>query len=198
MVPGDSHFKDLNDDGVINFDDYDIIGSSIPTTLMGWNNTFNFKNFTLNIFFQSMTGFDKWNFTYGAAILGSADARQITHSDILNRWSPQNEGSNIPHFSSTDYPVIQSSRFLEDGSYLRLKNLSLAYNLPANLIKGVNGSITIGATNLWTLTNYSGTDPEAYSTQGNNGGAPGDAAQGGDAGAYPNSKTWTFGLNLIF
>jgi len=193
QVPGDSHFDDLNDDGVINFDDYMIIGSAIPTTLLGWNNTVNYKNFSLNIFFQAMTGFDKWNFTYGAAILGSADARQITHSDILDRWSPTNEDSDIPHFSGTDYPVLQSSRFLEDGSFLRLKNLSLSYYLPENLIKGVNGSVTIGATNLWTLTNYSGTDPEAYSTQGN-----GDAAQGGDAGAYPNAKTWTFGINLIF
>jgi TonB-linked SusC/RagA family outer membrane protein len=193
QVPGDSHFEDLNHDYVINFDDYKIIGSAIPTTLIGWNNTVTYKNFSLNIFFQSMTGFDKWNFTYGAAILGSADARQITHSDILHRWSPTNEKSNIPHFSSTDYPVIQSSRFLEDGSFIRLKNVSLTYNVPYNLIKGINGSVTIGATNLWTLTNYSGTDPEAYSTQGN-----GDAAQGGDAGAYPNSKTWTFGFNLIF
>jgi TonB-dependent starch-binding outer membrane protein SusC len=198
QVPGDSHFKDLNDDGVINFDDYDIIGSAIPTTLLGWNNTFTFKNFTLNVFFQSMMGFDKWNFTYGSSILGTADARQIVHVDILNRWSPTNEGSNIPHFSATDYPVIQSSRFLEDGSFMRLKNLSLSYNLPQNLIKGVNGSVTIGATNLWTVTNYKGTDPEAYSTQGNAGAAPNDVAQGGDAGAYPNSRTWTFGLNLIF
>jgi len=193
QVPGDSHFEDINNDGVINFDDYMIIGSAIPATLLGWNNNITYKNFTLNIFFQAMTGFDKWNFTYGAAILGSADARQITHSDILNRWSPTNENSNIPHFSSTDYPVIQSSRFLENGSFLRLKNLSLAYNLPRNLINGLNGSVMIGATNLWTLTKYSGTDPEAYSTQGN-----GDAAQGGDAGAYPNSRTWTFGINLVF
>lgn len=191
-VPGDSRYEDINNDGVIGGDDYQIIGSAIPTTLLGWNNTFNYKNFTLNIFFQSMLGFDKWNFSYAHAVIANADAREVTHADILDRWRPGNEDSDIPAFSATDVSEIQSSRFIEEGDFLRLKNLSLTYKLPENLFKGVvNASISIAATNLWTLTNYSGIDPEAYSSRG-----PGDA-RGADAG-YPNSKTWTFGINLIY
>ncbi len=192
-VPGDSKFEDVNNDGAINADDFQIIGSAIPETLLGWNNTFSYKNFTLNIFFQAMLGFDKWNFTYAQSMLGSADARQMTHVDILDRWEPGNEDSDIPAFSETDKIEIQSSRFLEEGDFLRLKNLSLSYKLPDNLVRGVNGvSLSIGVINLWTLTNYTGIDPEAYSNRG-----PGDA-RGADAGAYPNSRTWTFGINLTY
>jgi TonB-linked SusC/RagA family outer membrane protein len=192
-VPGDSKFQDVNNDGAINADDFQIIGSAIPEALLGWNNTFSYKNFTLNVFFQAMLGFDKWNFTYAQSMLGSADARQMTHVDILDRWGPGNEDSDIPAFSETEKIEIQSSRFLEEGDFLRLKNLSLSYKLPDNLVKGVNGlSLSIGVMNLWTLTNYSGIDPEAYSNRG-----PGDA-RGADAGAYPNSRTWTFGINLIY
>jgi len=191
-VPGDSKYEDLNNDGAIGGDDYQILGSAIPTTLLGWNNTFSYKNFTLNIFFQSMLGFDKWNFAYGHAIMANADAREATHADIVDRWRPDNDDSNIPAFSGTDVSELQSSRFMDEGDFLRLKNLSLTYRLPENLIKGVNGSISIGAINLWTLTNYGGTDPETYVTRG-----PGEA-RGADAGSYPNAKTWTFGINLIF
>ena len=192
LVPGDSRYEDLNKDGVIGGDDYQIVGTGIPTGIFGWNNTLDYKNFTLNFFFQSMTGFDKWNFAYAQAMSGGADAREITHVDILNRWSPTNIGSNIPAFSKTNKTEIQSSRFVEKGDYIRLKNLSLTYNLPKDLIKGVNGSVSVIGTNLWTVTNYSGIDPETVSNLG-----PSDA-RGADAGSYPNAKTWTFGINLIF
>nr|MDA3823088.1 hypothetical protein [Bacteroidales bacterium] len=191
-VPGDSHYEDINEDGVIGGDDYQIIGSAIPKQLYGWNNTFSYKDFSLNIFFQSMVGFDKWNFAYGTSIMANADTREATHADILDRWSPTNEDSDIPAFSGTDVSEIQSSRFLEPGDFLRLKNLSLTYTLPDDMIKGVKGSVSIGGTNLWTLTNYSGIDPETYSTRGLN------DARGGDAGSYPGAKTWTIGINLIF
>lgn len=190
-VPGDSKFADLNDDGVIDADDYGIIGSGIPETLIGWNNSFTYRNFALNIFFQSMLGYDKWNFAYAHSVMAVADAREATHSDITNRWTSSNE-TDIPHFSETDLVEIQSSRFIQTGDFLRLKNLSLTYNLPQDFIPGVNGSITIGALNLFTITNYGGIDPEAYTNRG-----PSDA-RGADPGAYPNSKTWTLGINLKF
>ncbi|KPL12055.1 MAG: hypothetical protein AMS26_18845, partial [Bacteroides sp. SM23_62] len=190
-VPGDSKFKDFNSDGVIDADDYGIIGSGIPETLLGWNNTFGYKNFSLNIFFQSMMGYDKWNFAYAHSVMAVADAREATHSDITNRWTASNE-TDIPHFSETDLVEIQSSRFIQPGDFLRLKNLSLTYNLPQDFIRGVNGSVTIGALNLLTITNYGGIDPEAYTNRG-----PSDA-RGADPGAYPNAKTWTLGINLKF
>jgi TonB-linked SusC/RagA family outer membrane protein len=191
-VPGDSRYDDLNGDGAIGGDDYQIIGSGIPETLLGWNNTFNYKSFTLNIFFQAMMGYDKWNFAYAQSVMAVADAREVTHSDITKRWTESNE-TDIPHFSQSDLVEIQSSRFIQKGDFLRLKNLSLTYNLPQDLIPGVNGSLTIGALNLLTFTKYEGVDPEAYSNRGSN-----SDARGADAGAYPNAKTWTLGINLKF
>ncbi|NND05121.1 MAG: TonB-dependent receptor [Saprospiraceae bacterium] len=191
-VPGDSKYEDINNDGVIGGDDYQIIGTGLPDKLFGWNNTFDYKNFSLNVFFQSMLGFDKWNFTYAQAVMASADAREVTHVDIINRWSSSNTGSEIPAFSASDVAEIQSSRFVESGDFVRLKNLSLSYRFPEDLLPGIGGSVMIGANNLLTITNYGGIDPETYSNLG-----PSDA-RGADAGSYPNGKTWTFGLNLIF
>jgi len=191
-VPGDSRYEDVNGDGVIGGDDYQIIGQGIPEKLFGWNNTLDYKNFSLNIFFQAMAGYDKWNFAYAQAILANADAREITHVDIQNRWSSGNNSSDIPAFSGSDVGEIQSSRFLESGDFFRLKNLSLTYKLPTDLVKGMDAAITVGGMNLFTITDYKGIDPEAYSTRG-----PQDA-RGADGGAYPNSKIWTFGLNVTF
>ncbi len=193
-VPGDARFEDINDDGEINGDDYQIIGSAIPTRLFGWNNTLTYGNFTLNVFFQSMMGYDKWNFSYATAILASADAREVTHADIANQWvADVNEGSDIPAFSSTDRPEIQTSRFIESGNFIRLKNLSLSYNLPKDLLAGINGSVMIGGTNLLTITDYRGIDPESFSNRQGAG-----VAQGADGGSYPNAKSWILGLNLTF
>ena len=192
-VPGDSKYEDLNNDGVIGGDDYQIIGSAIPTRLLGWNNTVSYRSFTFNLFWQAMLGYDKWNFTYAQAVMASADAREITHADILNRWvADTNEGSDIPAFSESDVAEIQSSRFVEPGDFLRLKNISLTYNLPNSLFKGINGSVSISGMNILTLTDYNGIDPESYSNVGEG------EARGADAGSYPNAKTWTLGVNLTF
>lgn len=191
-VPGDSKYEDINDDGVIGGDDYQIIGNAIPTRLMGWNNTFTYRNFTLNVFFQSMMGYDKWNFTYAQAVMANADAREVTHVDILNQWSESNQGSNIPAFSTSDVSEIQSSRFVESGNFIRLKNISLIYNLPRNLINGMEGSVMISGNNILTFTDYRGIDPESFSNRGQG------EARGADAGSYPNAKIWTLGINLKF
>jgi TonB-linked SusC/RagA family outer membrane protein len=192
-VPGDSRYEDINDDGVIGGDDYKIIGQGIPKNIFGWNNTFDWKNFRLNIFFQAMTGYQKWNFAYATAILANADAREVTHKDIQDRWvAGTNEDSDIPAFSQSDVGEIQSSRFLENGDYFRLKNLSLSYNWPVSGARGINLNFMIAASNLWTLTNYKGIDPESYSTRGE------QDARGADGGSYPNAKTWTFGVNCTF
>jgi TonB-dependent starch-binding outer membrane protein SusC len=191
-VPGDYHYEDLNGDNVINGSDFQIIGSGIPKQILGFNNTFKYKGFTLNAFFQSMLGFEKWNFAYAQTMIAAADAREYLHVDILDRWSPTNTGSKVAAFSKTNRQQIQSSAYVEKGNYLRLKNLSLQYDLPKDLMKGINGSIQISGQNIWTLTKYKGLDPEAYSNVG-----PTDS-RGGDGGAYPNAKIWTFGINLNF
>ena len=191
-APGDYHYEDWNGDNVINGSDFQIIGSGIPTQIFGFNNTLKYKWLTLNAFFQSMLGFDKWNFAYAQTMIAAADAREYLHVDILDRWSPTNTGSKVAAFSKTNRQQIQSSAYVEKGNYLRLKNLSLQFAFPKNWMKTINGSVQISGQNIWTLTKYKGLDPEAYSNVG-----PTDS-RGADGGAYPNAKIWTFGLNLNF
>lgn len=193
-VPGDSRYEDLNDDGTITTDDFQIIGKGIPTTTAGWNNTFTYNNFTLNVFFQGVFGIDKLNYTRGAAMTGSGDARQFILSNIKDRYIPGvNETSDIPAFSNSNVMFTQSSRFIEKGDYIRLKNVSLAYELPKSVFENTRLRLSLSATNLLTITDYSGIDPES-----SNIGSATDTAQGIDYGAYPNSKTYTIGLNLTF
>jgi TonB-linked SusC/RagA family outer membrane protein len=192
--PGDSRYEDLNGDGKITTDDFQIIGKGIPTTTAGWNNTFSYKALTLNVFFQGVFGIDKLNYTRAAAMSGSGDARQYILSEIKDRYIPgQNETSDIPAFSSTNVVYTQSSRFIESGNYVRLKNVSLAYNFPPFANRRGTLRLFVSATNLLTITKYKGIDPES-----SNIGSSTDTAQGIDYGAYPNSKTYTAGLTLSY
>ena len=191
-APGDYKYEDLNGDSAINGSDFQIIGTGIPTQIIGFNNTMTYKGFTMNAFFQSMLGFDKWNFAYAQTMIAAADAREYTHSDILERWTPENPDRLVAAFSKTNRQQIQSSAYVEKGNYMRLKNLSLQYSLPKSLLKWADASIQISGQNIWTLTKYKGLDPEAFSNVG-----PTDS-RGADGGAYPNARTWTFGLNLNF
>jgi len=190
--PGDSRYEDISGDQAITTDDFQIIGRGIPSTTAGWNNTVSYKSFTLNVFFQGVFGIDKLNYTRAAAMSGSGDARQYILSEIKDRYIPGvNETSDIPAFSATNVVYTQSSRFIEDGSYIRLKNLSLSYKLPT--INKLGISVFVSGTNLFTITDYTGIDPES-----SNIGSGTDTAQGIDYGAYPNSRTYTAGVNLSF
>ncbi len=201
--PGDARYDDKNKDGVINTDDYQIIGNSLPKTSLGWNNTFTYKNFSLNVFFEGLLGLDKMNYSYAFGMLGGTDAREFLFSDIKKRYIPGvNENSNIPAFSTTpSNSYIQSSRFVESAAFVRLKNLSAAYTIPRSTFKDIlSVKIFVSATNLITFTHYRGIDPESNSSapEGNIGGYEADTQQGIDQGAYPNSVMWTFGVNIHF
>ncbi|GAB3021675.1 SusC/RagA family TonB-linked outer membrane protein [Spirosoma pulveris] len=193
-VPGDPHYQDLNGDNSITTDDFQIIGRAFPKATGGWNNTFSYKGLTLNVFFNGVFGVDKLNYTRAAALSGAGDARQFILSEIRDYYRPGNETSDVPAFTRTYQPFTQSSRFLEDGSFVRLKNVSLSYNLPASVLKNkANARVFFSATNLLTFTKYKGPDPESSSV-----GSSTDTAIGIDYGSYPNSKTYTIGLNLGF
>lgn len=192
--PGDSRYEDVNGDSKINTSDFQIIGNGMPKTSFGWNNTFQYKSLSLNVFVQALMDFDKLNYTYGAAISVSADARQATISDIRNRYIVgSNETSEIPAFSSTSVNYLQSSRFLEQGDFVRLKNLNLSYDFPENLIKKVGVKLFVGAINLITFTKYKGIDPESSSSTSGN-----DLRQSIDYGSYPNSKKIYLGASIKF
>ncbi len=190
--PGDARYLDVKEDGVIDAGDYGVIGTGIPRTTLGWTNTFNYKSFSLNIFFQGMFGFDKLNYNNAAAMYLGGDARQATLRDILDRYVPgSHENSDIPAFSTTNKNFTQSTRFLEKADFLRLKNVSLSYTLPKPILRHAGLKVFVSATNLLTFTDYSGIDPEASSSSG-------DFRQGIDYGSYPNAKTITGGLTLNF
>ena len=201
-IPGEPLFAEVADeeglfDGVINDRDRQIIGDPNPDFTFGLTNTFTYKNFDLNIFFQGAVGGDIYNLT--AVQLFNGDSNSLT--DVLNAWSPTNTGSDIPRAVIRGREL--SSRFVESGSYVRLKNIALGYNLNSNnMLQKVGFSsarISISAQNLLTITDYSGLDPEV-SYFGSGGQSTGDdnVVQGHDFGNYPNLRSITFGLNLKF
>jgi len=204
LQPGDARYEDLDNNGVYNERDYQVIGNSIPKISLGWNNTFTYRNLSLNVFFQGLFGFDKFNYTYANGMMASTDAKEIIFEDIKGRYIPGvNETSDIPAFSGAgSNSFIQSSRFIEKGNFVRLKNVSLAYSIPKSILGNIAGlRLFVSATNLFTITDYKGIDPESNSSAvsgltWDNFGT--DIQQGVDFGSYPNSKTYTLGLNLTF
>lgn len=204
LKPGDARYEDLDRNGVLNEKDQQVLGNGTPKVSLGFNNTFSYKNLSLNVFFQGLLGFKKFNYTYANGVMGSTDAKEITFADIKDRYIPGiNETSDMPAFSSaSSNSLLQTSRFVEKGDFVRLKNISLTYTLPKTLLKNIASvRLFISATNLLTFTKYKGIDPEANSNAVSgitwqNFGT--DVQQGIDYGAYPNSKTFTAGLNFSF
>ncbi|MDE7127351.1 MAG: hypothetical protein K2O58_05600, partial [Bacteroidales bacterium] len=193
MVPGDAKYEDLNGNFQYDGGDAQIIGYGMPRYSIGWNNTVTWKNFTFNAFFQGVFGVDKLNDTRMMYLKGTNDYRAPTSAEVYDRYIPGvQEDAWIPAYSPTSRWFAQSSMFLENGSYVRLKNLSVSY---AFKVKRVGDfSVSLNATNLFTITGYKGIDPEAS----NVGGGSSDIRQSVDYAAYPNSRTFTVGLNVTF
>lgn len=189
--PGDRRYKDLNGDKKIDDNDRTIIGRAQPKFIGGINNSFSYKGFDLTVFFQGV---------YGNQIL-NANRFELEYlngttnqdRDMLNRWTPTNTNTDIPRASTTRPANRISSRQIEDGSYLRLKNVQLAYTLPASVSKSIhiqNIKFYVTAQNFLTWTKYSGYDPEV------NRFGQDSRSQGFDYASYPAAKTLIFGLNL--
>lgn len=195
LQPGDTKYSDLNNDGVINGDDITIIGNGAPDFIWGLNNTVSYKNFELNVFLQSMMGHDIFNVQRAIMMGTSGDVKTPTHGDIANRWTVDNQNTDVPAFSSTNFQVPEDSRFIEDGTFVRLRNVRLGYNLPQDAFgENVFDNITvyISGQNLYTFTNYKGYDPEVSGSGNSN------VDLGIDNGTYPNPRVVTIGLNAIF
>ena len=169
----------------------DVIGNGTPKLIWGMNNNFEYKNLYLNVFIQAMHGYDLWNNERYYRLSAGADILAPTDPKGTDVWSPTNPDAFMPTYES---PIeSNSSFFVENASFIRLKNVTLGYtfdkiwNLP---IKKLN--IYASGTNLLTITDYTGYDPEA-TTSGNN-----DVNSGAVYGAYPNSTVITFGLKVDF
>jgi len=192
--PGDSRYQDIDGDNAITGSDFQIIGNGIPKYSLGWNNTFTYGNLSLNVFFQGLLGFDKLDYSYGKTMTANPEARQATNVAIRDRYIPGvNETSNIPAFSATNKDYFQSTRFLEKGDFVRLKNINLSYDFPKGTIPNVGLKVFVGATNLFTITKYKGFDPESTNAVSGS-----DITSSIDNGAYPNSKTFTAGAIFKF
>ncbi|WP_236981008.1 SusC/RagA family TonB-linked outer membrane protein [Membranihabitans maritimus] len=195
-------YQDINNDDLINAADRIILGTPYPDFIYGFNTNLSYKGFDLNIFFQGSVGNDIF-FRTAYTNLNSFQRGQNQFADLFgNYWTAENPNPNAK------YPVISSqtqmrasNRFIEDGSYLRLKSIQLAYNLPLNkwgLTGFEYGRIYIKGTNLLTFTDYIGLDPEV-NTAGTDSQSIGSRLQIGiDESAYPSSKVIGAGVQLNF
>lgn len=191
--PGDIWYEDVNSDGVINDNDRQIIGNGYPKLFGGFNNTINYRGFELNVFLQGSYGNDILNF--GRFDLYNLNGNNNQAKEVLNRWTLSNPSTTIPRANAGGGQRILSTFQIEDGSYLRFKNISLGYNFSGSFLKKVslkNARLYIAGQNLITITNYKGYDPEVsrFGTT--------SISQGMDYGGYPSSKTILLGVNLNF
>ncbi|MFA6335136.1 MAG: TonB-dependent receptor [Bacteroidales bacterium] len=192
---GNMIYEDRNDNGSTDPDDRTVIGNAQPDFIYSLNQTVSYKGWNLNIFFQGSQGNDIFNASR-IDTEGMFDNKNQT-TEVLRKWMRPGQITDIPRAVSdgSTYNVHNSTRFVEDGSYLRLKTLTLSYSLPEKWFKKINiKNLTLYATanNLFTITNYSGFDPEV------NYGGNDSVIQGVDYGTYPQSKSYIFGVSLKF
>jgi len=186
---GKIKYKDLEPDGKLTVADKTYIGDFNPDFIYGLNSNMSFKNFELNIFMQGTYGNDIFNLssvTYAYDYVGGLN---MIRDVLFNSWTPSNTNAKYP-ITSRNTTVNVSDRFIEDGSFLRLKNIQLAYNLPVQSLK-INKiqslQVYMSGQDLLTLTKYSGWDPEVNSS-----------GYGIDNKSYPMSKSITFGVRARF
>ncbi|KRD09002.1 SusC/RagA family TonB-linked outer membrane protein [Flavobacterium sp. Root901] len=192
-TPGGEKFRDYNGDGKLDSQDKTIIGNPNPDFIFGLNNDFTYKNLDLNIFFQGSEGGQILNYTLMELASGNNNAT----TEVLDSWTPTNTDTNVPKNAARTKRV--TSRFVYDGSYIRLKNISLGYSLDEKIVSKMGLSkvrFYISGQNLWTITNYPGTDPETSYLNDTN--SRSNTNLGLDYGGYPNVRTFTVGLNVKF
>ncbi|HEV7347811.1 TonB-dependent receptor [Telluribacter sp.] len=196
QAAGGEKFRDTNGDGTLNSNDRTIIGNPNPDFIWGLNNEFSWKGFDLNLFFQGSQGNDILSYTLMELNLLSGINNATTAA--LNRWTPTNTNTDVPRaFAGRTRRV--STRWIYDGSYVRLKNLAVGYNLPASVTRKLGMTklrVYASAQNILTLTQYEGYDPEVnYASEG---ATNSNRNLGLDYGSYPNAKSYTIGLNIGF
>ncbi|MCV9385189.1 SusC/RagA family TonB-linked outer membrane protein [Reichenbachiella ulvae] len=199
-MPGDIRYKDLSGpdgtpDGVIDSYDQVVIGNPIPDVNMGLSIDAFYKGFDFNIFINGMYG----NEVYNTNVWDLTGVQRLFNAspDALNAWTPTNTDTDVPRLTAEGQNLVPSTRFIEDGSFTRLKNITLGYTLPNTMFNGIfsKARIYVSAQNLITITDYSGLDPEVgYSPLG------GNSAQelGVDRGNYPLPKSFIGGIQLHF
>ncbi|MFI3263464.1 MAG: TonB-dependent receptor [Rikenellaceae bacterium] len=194
-VAGDPKFKDLDGDGVITENDRTVIGDGNPTFVLGIGNNFTIKDFDFSFFLDSSVGNDLFNLS---RVVLEDNNRLV---ECVDRWTQYNPSNTIPRAGYTKtagikYGSYVNSRFVEDASYLRLQNVELGYTLPVHEL-GIsdyikNLRVFVGAQNLFTITGYSGFNPEVSTNAGS------AVSQGLDFSSYPAYRTFNFGAKIVF
>ena len=186
--PGDIRFRDLNNDGVINDSDRTVIGNPNPSWLFSMNNSLSYKGFELSVFLQGIAGNKIYNANNIDNTGMAAGFNQTT--DVLKRWQGEGTSNSMPRavFGDPNQNTRVSDRFVENGSYLRLKNITLSYTFPKQWLQKAqieNARLSLSCENVATITGYSGFDPEV-------------GINGIDQNRYPISRTFSLGLNFNF
>jgi TonB-linked outer membrane protein, SusC/RagA family/TonB-dependent outer membrane receptor, SusC/RagA subfamily, signature region len=187
---GDIIYKDLNNNGYIDPNDRTTLGNAQPDFIYGMTNSFSYKGFDLLVFLQGSQG----NKIFNASRIDMESMMDFRNQSkrVLDRWKRPGMITKIPRVGNIEN-IHNSSRFVEDGSYLRLKTVTLTYNFPKNLISKIGLSkvqLYVTGENLFTITRYKGYDPEVNAYGSNS------VAQGVDYGTYPQSKAIILGLNV--
>jgi TonB-linked SusC/RagA family outer membrane protein len=194
--PGDIRFRDVNDDGIITDDDRTYLGHYLPDFTYGLNLSAEWKNFDMTMFIQGVQGNEIFSniryHTEGMTRLFNASTA------VLDRWTPTNTDTDVPRAVSSDpnRNSRASSRFIEDGSYMRIKNLAIGYTFPSQWFGKTisNVRVYVSSQNLLTVTNYSGYDPEIGVRTGINS----SLGTGIDYGQFPQPRTFIGGLQVTF
>ncbi|NOS55110.1 MAG: SusC/RagA family TonB-linked outer membrane protein [Cyclobacteriaceae bacterium] len=185
---GDLRYADSKRDGVINADDRTYIGSPIPSFIYGFNTEFSYKSFDLSLDFQGQSG----NKIYNGKMAVRPDLYNF-EARVKDYWRGEGTSNTEPRPTAGGVNYEPSNYFIEDGSYLRLRNIRIGYNFPASLIKKLsltNARAYLSGTNVFTLTKYSGFTPEIGGSDG--------FSSGIDLGIYPITSVYSIGVNVTF
>lgn len=193
--PGMPKYADLNGDGVVDSNDRTIIGRGLPVHTGGLTNDFTYKGIDLSIFFQWSYGNDIMNANRLFFESSNNRSRELNqYASYTNRWTADNPTSDIPAATNSSSNRVISSRIIEDGSFLRLKNVTIGYTFPSQMMKKWKidkARIYVAAQNLWTWTGYSGYDPEVSVRNS-------ALTPGLDYSSYPRAYSVSFGVSLGF
>lgn len=191
--PGDARYEDVNGDHTYSSADYEDLGNAEPNFTYGWINDLSYKAFTLSFMFQGQQGSQVFSQTLAYLWGGLGDMKNATIAEAVpeNLWTPDHQTEN-PAWSNTGHNYNNSSRYVYNSSYCRLKNLSISYHVPAAYLRTIKVNsleVYVSGQNLFTITPYKGYDPEIDN--------PGNSAQiGQEFGVIPNPKTYTIGVRL--
>ncbi len=203
QLPGMQKFRDIDQDGDVDIDDRTVIGNGYPDFTIGWTNTVTWKNFSMNFLLLSYQGVDLFN----TLRIRREVAWEGNDPKMLNAWTPENQNTDMPAYLDGQYVQDQnlenryfldgneSTRYVEDASFIRLKTLILSYNFGKSFLDRLglsNLMVFASGTNLFTITDYTGYDPEVAAFPEN------DANIGVDLSVYPPAKTYSIGLELSF